>query len=116
MNAVELGKQIRARRKSLGLTIKDLSRQTGLSHPTIGALERAEKASNNSTIIKVLSVLDLSTEAEKPARPEWAKEINLESEIVKHLEQILAIATVENVSISVGGTESGVVYTKTYRK
>ena len=112
MNAVELGKQIRARRKSLGLTIQDLARQTGLSRPTIGALERAEKSSNNSTIIKVLSVLDLSTDTPSVQAPEQS----LESEVVKHLEQILALATVENVSISVGGTENGVVYAKTYRK
>ena len=98
------------------MTIQDLARQSSLSHPTIGALERAEKASNNNTIIRVLKVLDLPTEAEKPAKPEWAKEISIESEIAKHLEQILGLATVENVSISVGGTENGVAYAKTYRK
>ena len=116
MNAVELGKQIRSRRKALGLTIKDLSRMTGLSNPTIGSLERAEKASNNSTVIRVLKVLDLPTETEKPAAPAKAPEPSLEEVLVKYLEQILALTTVENVSISVGGTENGVAYAKTYRK
>ena len=116
MNAVELGKQIRSRRKALGLTIKDLSRMTGLSNPTIGSLERAEKASNNSTVIRVLKVLDLPTETEKPAAPEWAKELAVDTLVVRHLEQILALATVESVTISIGGTENGVAYAKTYRK
>ena len=115
MNAVELGKQIRARRKSLGITIQELSKMTGLSHPTIGALERAEKASTNATIIRVLKVLDIPIEAkaEKPAKAETP---NFESEIAKHIEQILSIPTVDSVTISISGTDNGIGYAKTYRK
>lgn len=112
MNAVELGKQIRARRKSLGITIQQLSNMTGLSTPTIGALERAEKASNNSTVIRVLKVLDLPTEAEKPEKAVKS----IDSAIEQHIEQIMSLPTIEGVTISIAGTDNCIAYAKTYRK
>lgn len=116
MNAAELGKQIRARRKSMGLTIGHLARLTKLSKPTIGYLERAEKSSNNSTIIKVLKALDMPANDLKAEKPEWEESPDFETEVVKHIEQILGLSTVEGVTISIAGTDNGIAYAKTYRK
>lgn len=57
--AKQTGDAIRRRRKSLGLTQRDVSAKAGLRQPTVSALEAGEGGVKLSTLFDILSALGL---------------------------------------------------------
>ena len=53
-----IGKRIRARRRQLGLTLKQLAGRTGVSVSMLSMIERAESSASVSTLYKVAAALD----------------------------------------------------------
>lgn len=53
-----IGKSIRALRKDRGLTLKQMSRRTGLSVSLLSQIERAESSASVSSLFKVSKALD----------------------------------------------------------
>lgn len=64
MNAEELGKIIRARRKVLNLTIGELSEYTALSRTTISDIELGKTNPRLDIIIEILRFLNLEMKIE----------------------------------------------------
>lgn len=55
----ELGEALRARRRSLGLTQKDLARETGLRQPLISDIECGATNTRVDTILDLCAFLEL---------------------------------------------------------
>ena len=55
----EIGAAIRARRKALGLTQEDVAAQTGLSRPTVGAIEGGKDTAQIGIVLQVCADLGL---------------------------------------------------------
>lgn len=62
MDYVALGRRIRQRRKSLGLTQEMLSIKSGVSLPFIGLIERGERKASMDTFVMLANALSLSTD------------------------------------------------------
>lgn len=60
----ELGRAIRARRRALGLSQADLAAQTGLSQPTISAIERGKPTAQVGLVLTLCRDLGLRLFAE----------------------------------------------------
>ena len=57
-----IGKRIRERRLSIGITQNELSYSTGIKRPNIARLEKGQTLPNLSTLLKVSSALQISLE------------------------------------------------------
>ena len=55
---IEIGRNIRRRRKSQELTLKQMSRRTGLSVSLLSQIERAESSASVSSLFKLAQALD----------------------------------------------------------
>ncbi len=55
---IEIGKNIRRRRKAQELTLKQMSRRTGLSVSLLSQIERAESSASVSSLFKLARALD----------------------------------------------------------
>ena len=69
--AARLGRTLRDRRKSLGLSLEDLSRLSGPTVPTLSHIERGKRDVKLSTLITLTKALriempDLFIEKDKP--------------------------------------------------
>jgi transcriptional regulator with XRE-family HTH domain len=56
----EIGKRIRGRRKSRGITLQDLAKKTGFTKGYLSRIENSEKAPPVSTLIVLSKTLDMS--------------------------------------------------------
>lgn len=115
MNAKELGIKIRARRKELGYTILDLARLTGLTHPTIGAIENATNNYRNDSLVRILKVIDLDL-SEKSVDKVIEPIQHVDDAVQTALSALSRIRGVTQVAISINGTANGNTYTKTFSK
>ncbi|GAA1001720.1 helix-turn-helix transcriptional regulator [Subtercola frigoramans] len=57
-DAVAMGELIRARRKNMGLTLKDLAALSGLSHPFISLVERGRARPSMPSFVNLAKALD----------------------------------------------------------
>jgi len=64
MEVVEIGKAIKQRRETLGLTIRDLSDLTGLSKTTIAQVEKGSTNPTFEVLQKVFKYLNLEIKIE----------------------------------------------------
>ena len=64
MEVVEIGKAIKQRRKTLGLTIQDLTDLTGLSKTTIVQVEKGSTNPTFEVLQKVFKYLNLEIKIE----------------------------------------------------
>lgn len=64
MKIEELGKQIKNRRKVLGLTIIELSELTGMSKTTISKIESGNSNPTFAVLVNILKYLNLEIKVE----------------------------------------------------
>ncbi|MCF7807063.1 MAG: helix-turn-helix domain-containing protein [Candidatus Marinimicrobia bacterium] len=64
MNAKELGKRIKQRRKTLGLTIRELADLTGLSKTTISQVEQGSGNPTLEVLFEIFEYLNLEMRVE----------------------------------------------------
>lgn len=57
-----IGKRVRARRQSLGMSQEALAERAGLHYTYIGQIERGEKNASIETMVKLCSALDTTLE------------------------------------------------------
>ncbi len=62
MDYVRLGSKIREQRLKKGLTQEKLAEKCGISPSYIGIIERGDKKLSITTLVKIASVLDISTD------------------------------------------------------
>lgn len=64
-NAIELGKVIKSKRKSLGYTQLEISERTGLSASFISEVENGKETAELGKVMHLLSILGLNTMVEE---------------------------------------------------
>jgi len=63
----DLGAQIRRQRKQLGITQEDLALQTGISRPTIRAIERGKATAQFGLVLQICADIGLDICVREPS-------------------------------------------------
>lgn len=87
LNLSYLGERIRARRRELGFTIEQLAEKTDIGYNHLSNIERGKKLPSLKTFIKIVNVLDITSDIVLKDPVEYIKP-HLQNDITKGLENL----------------------------
>ena len=102
MNSVEIGKTIKDKRLSLNMRMDDLASKAGITRQTIGSIENGASSYSFSSLLKVLSILDISlTISSNDAKTSRDRATRINTKLDKKINRFL-VMTIEQYADSIG--------------
>ena len=102
MNSVEIGKTIKDKRLSLNMRMDDLASKAGITRQTLGSIENGASSYSFSSLLKVLSILDISlTISSNDAKTSRDRATRINTKLDKKINRFL-VMTIEQYADSIG--------------